>query len=82
MPHGGVHTPSLERHAETILRAAKRRPTVTDSLDVLRTQIREYTSMTNESSRNEMSRNLVDSAYIARRLDTPRCRALNAALGN
>ena len=77
---GNMESRSFEKHAETILRVSKTsRAGVTDSRDAVRKQARTYITETNNSI--DLSRNLIDSAYIAWNLRSERCSAFNLALG-
>ena len=77
---GNMESRSFEKHAETILRVSKTsRAGVTDSRDAVRKQARTYIIETNNSI--DLSRNLIDSAYIAWNMRTERCRTFNLALG-
>ena len=73
--------PSFELHAETIIAAIARRPGVTDSAEAVTAQARLYLDTRHgQDLREELSLNLVDTAYFARDYTSPRCRALNARL--
>jgi len=90
LPHHKVSintSPSvnLNAHCDTIFIAAKKRPTVSDSLDVLRTQCERYMEMhgnlTHQSSQVFAQSPLVDSAFIVYDMRSTLCQKFNGDLG-
>jgi len=70
--------PSFAAHGETLLRALRSRPTLTDDVGAPEAQLAAYANAAGDAA---LSAALVDSALVARDLRTPRCRRFHAALG-
>ena len=73
-----MRVPSFSRHGATIVRSLAMRPLLTDNVRAVEAQMGAYIR---EHGSSALSRDLIDSAYVARDLRSPRCRSFNAALG-
>ena len=73
-----MRVPSFSRHGATIVRSLAMRPLLTDNVRAVEAQMGAYVR---EHGSPALSRDLIDSAYVARDLRSPRCRSFNAALG-
>ena len=78
---------NLKAHCDNIIASAEQRPTVSDSLEVLRTQCERSEEMlrtlTAQESKSEEfdEAPLVDTAFIVYDMRTPKCEEFNANLG-
>ena len=90
LPHhkSSIHTSpsvSLEAHCDTVVAAAKRRPTVSDNLDVLRTQCERYKEEHSNPKNHSIpvfnQAPLIDSAFIVYDMRSTHCQKFNGDFG-
>lgn len=76
------YTPKYQHHCNTVVKAVKDRPTVTDSTTALLQQCKFYRQhdASNKNNTVALSRGLIDSAFLVWNHDSPKCRDFNRKL--